>query len=205
MIIINSMQWTAVVFPMKVSGKTSICFYFVGRASCCLIWKESLNSHSQQIHQYQQHEQPPLTWNIGNMGTGFGQKCVGVKQINKILSLPLLIKRSGRPKGKARMNNLETQTTFGTQETRPRQEKQNIQHNTMLRICAGLFIVVRLYIPLISTFYNWISNSNTDMNKRLENKHCTASLLLKRPHTMTKMNDNISIDSTISGSMNVCS
>jgi hypothetical protein len=139
------------------------------------------------------------------MGTGFGQKCVGVKQINKILSLPLLIKRSGRPKGKARMNNLETQTTFGTQETRPRQEKQNIQHNTMLRICAGLFIVVRLYIPLISTFYNWISNSNTDMNKRLENKHCTTSLLLKRPYTMTKMNDNISIDSTISGSMNVCS
>jgi len=42
MIIINSMQWTAVVFPMKVSGKTFICFYFVGRASCCLIWKESL-------------------------------------------------------------------------------------------------------------------------------------------------------------------
>jgi hypothetical protein len=60
------------------------------------------------------------------MGTGFGQKCVGVKQINKILSLPLLIKRSGRPKGKARMNNLETQTKFGTHKTRPRQEKQNL-------------------------------------------------------------------------------
>jgi len=45
---------------------------------------------------------------------------------------------------------------------------------------------------------NWISNSNVYINKQLK-QTCTDS---KRPHTITKMNDNINMDSKITGSMN---
>ena len=53
-----------------------------------LLWIESLNSDIQQLHQYQQNEQPPLTlthgrhkkpttYDVGNSSPGLGQaqKC----------------------------------------------------------------------------------------------------------------------------------
>ena len=46
-------------------------------------------------------------------------------------------------------------------------------------------------------FDNWISSDNTYINKPTQTRVHT-----KRPHTITKMNDNINMDSTIPGSMN---
>jgi len=47
-----------------------------------ILWQESLNSDSQQFHQYQQNDQSPLTehkkkltttYEVGNPGSGLGQ------------------------------------------------------------------------------------------------------------------------------------
>ena len=46
---------------------------------------------------------------------------------------------------------------------------------------------------------NWITNGNTYMNKR--KRPAQIRLHSKRPHTITKMNDRLSLDSTITGSM----
>ena len=59
------------------------------------LWKESLNSDGQQLHQYQQNQQSPLTWTlwtqkkntttyeVGNPGPGFGQahQCGGLNRL----------------------------------------------------------------------------------------------------------------------------
>ena len=58
------------------------------------LWKESLNNDSQQFHQYQQNEQPPLTSNntttygVRNQGPRLGQtqKCNRDKSVNGTLS-----------------------------------------------------------------------------------------------------------------------
>jgi hypothetical protein len=47
---------------------------------------------------------------------------------------------------------------------------------------------------------NWISNGNT--YKTNVKKNCTDSLPLTKTHTITKMNDNISMNRTIAGPMN---
>ena len=49
---------------------------------------------------------------------------------------------------------------------------------------------------------NWISNRNKYVKKCLKKKSVQISLHSKRPHTITEMNDNTNLDSTISGSMN---
>ena len=46
---------------------------------------------------------------------------------------------------------------------------------------------------------NWISNDNTDINKQYKKKLVQIPLHSKRSHTITRMNDNINIDSTIAG------
>jgi hypothetical protein len=46
-------------------------------------------------------------------------------------------------------------------------------------------------------FDNWISNDNIYINKPTQ-----TGVHTKRPHAITKMNDNINMDSTIPGSMN---
>jgi hypothetical protein len=46
-------------------------------------------------------------------------------------------------------------------------------------------------------FNNWISNDNIYINKPTQ-----TGVHTKRPHAITKMNDNINMDSTIPGSMN---
>ena len=45
-------------------------------------------------------------------------------------------------------------------------------------------------------FDNWISSDNTYINKHTQTRFHT-----KRPHTITKMNDNIYMDSTMPGSI----
>ena len=50
---------------------------------------------------------------------------------------------------------------------------------------------------------NWISNGNTYIiNKLYDNKNTQIHFHSNRPHTITKMNNNINMDSTIAGSMN---
>jgi hypothetical protein len=67
----------------------------------CTLWKERLNSHGQQFHQYQQNKQSPLilshwTWkkpqnnteyDVGNPGPGLGQEqiCDGFRPDNWII------------------------------------------------------------------------------------------------------------------------
>ena len=46
-------------------------------------------------------------------------------------------------------------------------------------------------------FDNWISSDNTYINKHTQTRFHT-----NRPHTITKINDNINMDSTIPESMN---
>jgi hypothetical protein len=48
---------------------------------------------------------------------------------------------------------------------------------------------------------NWISNGNTYINNK-EKKPAQICFQSKRPHTITKMNDNLTMDSTIARSMN---
>jgi hypothetical protein len=40
---------------------------------------------------------------------------------------------------------------------------------------------------------NWICSNNTDINKQ-QKKHAQIHFHSKRPHTTTKLNDNINID-----------
>ena len=48
----------------------------------------------------------------------------------------------------------------------------------------------------LSPLDNWISNGNAYINKRFKKTYKDS------PHTITKRNDNINMDSTIAGSMN---
>jgi hypothetical protein len=44
---------------------------------------------------------------------------------------------------------------------------------------------------------NWISNGSTDIKKDLKKKPAQICFHSKRPHTITKMNDNINMNSTV--------
>jgi hypothetical protein len=62
-----------------------------------------------------------------------------------------------------------------------------------------------IYIPPVST---WDRHNNmAELNRLMESQPLPAQIRLhsKSPHINTKMNDNINIDSTIAGSMNMCS
>ena len=48
---------------------------------------------------------------------------------------------------------------------------------------------------------NWISSGNTDINNKEKNP-AQIDFQSKRPHSITKMNDNLTMDSTIARSMN---
>ena len=59
-------------------------------------------------------------------------------------------------------------------------------------------------IPTPHSFENRISNSNTDINKQaIKNLHRFALTQKDRKRNHKKMNDNINMNSTIAGSMNV--
>ena len=55
-----------------------------------------------------------------------------------------------------------------------------------------------------SPFDNWIPNSTTYINK-WENNPAQIDFYSKRPHTITKMKDNITMDMTKTGSHKECS
>jgi hypothetical protein len=58
--------------------------------------------------------------------------------------------------------------------------------------------ILEIGYPEPTNLGNWISNDNTFIN----NKHWFP-FTQKRPHTVTKMNNSIIMDSTTAGSMNV--
>ena len=65
--------------------------------------------------------------------------------------------------------------------------------------CTKIWRLNRLLKIQPSPLDNWITNGNTYMNKR--KRPAQIHLHSKRPHTITQMNDRLSLDSTITGSM----
>ena len=59
-------------------------------------------------------------------------------------------------------------------------------------------------VPTPHSLENRISASNTDINKQAI-KNMQIRFHSKKPHTITKLNDNINMDSAITGSVNVYS